>query len=529
MITSLPLRGYQQDTIDKAHAAWASGLRRIAVVIPTGGGKTVIFAHMAVKGTLVLVHRDELINQAVDKLMNVKPELSIGVVKAARNDVRHDVIVASVQTLHKPMRLAMLPKINLVIVDEAHHAAAKTYMSILTGLGCFTETGPNAIGFSATLVRGDKLSLGDVWEKVVQHIDILDLITTGWLVDPRGIKVTVDGLSLSEVKRTRGDLSAVSLSDLMLDADAQDVVAAAYVKHASDRQGILFAPTVKAAQAFADAFRSHGIKTDAIWDGMGNENRALVLKRFAAGDIQVISNCMILTEGYDAPFASCVVIARPTTSAGLYVQMVGRGLRTFPGKPDCLVIDVLGTSEEHDLATLADLSSKRVDVVEPGETLTGAARRLKAAGHPALTGYVGHADVDLFRNAVSLWLKTEAGLWFIALEKDLVFLWPGNQPDVFNVGVCPTSARGGQWVRTGLILSDAMELAEAVAREADHSKHLTTRKASWRRRKDYPTNKQLTFATQLHIKIPIDITKPGLADLITIKLASIRLDGDLPK
>jgi len=527
MISSLPLRDYQQETITRVHAALLSGVQRPAVVIPTGGGKTVIFAHMATAGTLILVHRDELVNQAVAKLTAIKPALSIGIVKAARNDVGHDVIVGSVQTLRNPMRLAMLPKINLVIVDEAHHAAAKSYVEIMTGLGCYDDHGTPAVGFSATLVRGDKLSLGDVWQKVVQHIDILDMIPE-WLVDPKGIKVTVDGLSLADVKRTRGDLSATSLSDLMLDADAQKIVADAYVKHASDRQGILFAPTKAAARAFADAFNAAGISTGAVWDGMSDEDRRLTLKRFEKGDLQVLANCMILTEGYDAPFASCVVIARPTTSAALYVQMVGRGLRIFPGKTDCLVLDVLGASEEHDLATLADLSSKRVDKVEPGETLTGAARRLKKAGHPALTGYVDHTQVDLFHQSVSMWLRTDAGLWFVALADRLVFLWPGSDAGLFHIGICPTRDSGGSWIRKDLQLSDAMAWAEQEVKALDQ-KTLTNRRATWRKRKQPPSPAQLDYAERLRIPVPTDTTKAVLSDLITVRVASRRLDHKLPK
>lgn len=528
MITSLPLRDYQRDTIDKVSAAIASGVQRPAVVIPTGGGKTVIFAHMATPGTLILVHRDELVNQAVSKLHAIAPHLSVGVVKASRNEVDRDVMVCSVQTLRNPMRIATLPKINLVIVDEAHHAAAKTYVEIMTAIGCYEDQGTPAVGFSATLVRGDKRSLGSVWQEVVVHIDILDMIPE-WLVDPRGVKVTIDGLSLMEAKRTRGDFSAASLSDLLLEAEAQEIVASAYVEHASDRQGLLFAPTKVAARAFADALNAKGIKTEAVWDGMSNEDRRLVLKRFETGETQVISNCMILTEGFDAPYASCVVIARPTTSAALYVQMVGRVLRPFPGKINALVLDVVGASEDHDLATLADLSSRRIDVVEPGESLTGAAKRLKKAGHPALVGYaIGHADVDLFGKSVSMWQRTDAGLWFIGLKDSLVFLWPGNQPDVYNVGICPTSARGGSWIVKDVTLSVGMEWAEEVVRDTDMVT-ITSRRAAWRKRKEGPTEAQVTFAQRLKIELRDGMTKAELSDLITCKLASRRLDKDLPK
>ena len=531
---ALPLRDYQQDTIGKViRAIGVEGIQRPAVVIPTGGGKTVIFAHMATRGMLILVHRDELATQAANKVRAACPHLSVGIVKAEQNDVHVDVIVGSVQTLRNPARLAMLPKINLVIVDEAHHAAADSYVSIMTALGCYAPNGTPAVGFSATLVRGDKRSLGKVWDKVVQQIDILDMIPE-WLVDPRGIKVVIDGLSLADVKRSGGDFTNVSLSDFMLSADAQKVVADAYVEHAADRQGILFAPSKAAARAFADELNARGIKAAAIWDGMAKNDRRDTLKRFERGEVQVLCNCMILTEGYDAPWASCVVIARPTTSAALYVQMVGRGLRKSPGKVDALILDVVGASEEHDLATLADLSSRRVDKVEPGESLTGAAKRLKKAGHPALAGYVSHADVDLFKAAVSMWLRTEAGLYFIALPKtddapeSLVFLWPTDTADVFHVGVCPQSGKGGSWIKKDVSLDDAMAWAEEAVKSVD-AKSLTNRRAAWRKRKEAPSPAQVRFAQQLKIEVTPETSKPELSDLITIKLASRRLDPTLPK
>jgi len=532
--TALPLRGYQADTIKKVEAAIASGVQRPAVVIPTGGGKTVIFAHMCRPGTVILVHRDELVRQAVKKVREVKPELTVGVIKAEENEVGADVIVASVQTLHKPGRLALLPKPSQVIVDEAHHAAAKSYITIMEAAGCFEPGGTPAVGFSATLARSDSKGLGDVWEKVVQHIDILDLISDGWLVDVRGIKVVVDGESMADLKRTGKDFTDTSISEFMLTETAQKITVEAFLEHASDRQGMVFSPTKATARAFADTFNARGITSAAIWDGMPKTDRSLTLKRFEAGEIQVISNCMILTEGFDAPYASVVVIARPTTSAALYVQMVGRGLRTHPGKTDAIILDVVGATEDHELATLADLSSRRVDKVEPGETLTGAAKRLKKAGHPALAGYVSHADVDLFSKAVSMWLKTEAGLYFIALPKtesepdSLIFIWPTATLDNYHVGVCPQSGKGGSWIQRDVSLEDAMSWAEETVKLAD-AKYLTNRRASWRKKKDPASPAQVRFATQLKIDVPDDCTKAQLSDMITVKLASRRLDPTLPK
>lgn len=527
----LPLRDYQRAAIDAVSSAWDRGIKRPAVVLPTGVGKTVILSHMiaehlALGGmigkALVIVHREELINQTVAKLHDVAPDLKVGVVKAGRNEIiGYDVIVASIQTIRKPERLEQLKNIGLVIVDECHHAAADSYVSVMNALSDHALF----VGFTATMDRGDKRSLVDVWSEVVYTRDVLDMIPE-YLVDVQGRMVTIDGMSLNEAKVTRGDYSDSSLSDLLLDAGAQEIVAESYKTHASDRKGLLFAPTVKAAQAFSDALNKVGIKSAVVHGSMPDEERKLVIKRFIKGDVQVISNCMVLTEGFDVPEASCCVIARPTRSASLYVQMVGRVLRPFPGKADALVLDVVGASEDHTLATLADLSSKRVDKVEPGETLTGAARRLKKAGHPALAGYVDHIEVDLFKRSSSMWSKTDAGLWFISTKDELFFLWPGNEVGKFNVGRCPIYASGGSWIQRNVSLMAGMAWAEEAAKEADQG-FITNRKASWRKRNEPPTAGQIRYAAKLGLVLPSDITKGALSDMITRKVASRRLDSKL--
>jgi len=528
----LPLRDYQRDAIDAVTRAWDKGIKRPAVVLPTGAGKTVILSHMVrermiaqgmIGKALVIVHREELITQTVNKLHDVAPNLKVGVVKANRNEINgYDVIVASIQTIRKPERLEQLKNIGLVIVDECHHAAADSYVSVMNALS-YDHT--VFVGFTATMDREDKKSLADVWSEVVYTRDVLDMIPE-YLVDVQGRVVTIDGLSLNQAKVTRGDYSDSSLSDLLLDAGAQEIVAESYKTHASDRKGLLFAPTVKAAQAFSDALNKVGIKSAVVYGSMPDEERKLVIKRFIKGDVQVISNCMVLTEGFDVPEASCCVIARPTRSASLYVQMVGRVLRPSPGKADALVLDVVGASEDHTLATLADLSSKRVDKVEPGETLTGAARRLKKAGHPALAGYVDHKSVDLFKRSSSMWSKTDAGLWFISTKDELFFLWPGNEVGKFNVGRCPIYASGGSWIQRNVSLMAGMAWAEEAAKETDQG-FITNRKASWRKRNEPPTAGQIRYAAKLGLSVPSDITKGALADMITRKVASRRLDSKL--
>lgn len=545
-VDMLALRPYQEDALTAIIRGIADGVLRPAVVLPTGAGKTVIFSHLSKywhestgKRVLILVHRDELVTQTERKLHAVAPHLTTGVVKAKRAEIGADVIIGSVQTLRKLNRRADIQNVGLVIVDEAHHAAADSYVQIMEHFGCFTET--PAVGFSATLVRSDKGDLSTVWQKVVEQKDILDMIPE-FLCDVRGKLITVDGLSLGEVMMNRGDLAAGSLTDALLSADAQNYVVRGFLEHASDRPTIVFVPTVEATEVFADAFSEAGITVGRVWGSMPDEERRPELKRFAEGEIQVLVNCMVLTEGYDEPKASCAIIARATRSPALYVQMVGRVLRKFPGKTDALVLDVVGASMNFKLATLADLTSRRVVEILPGESLAEAAIREREAGNPNLANYViSTRDVDLFHRSPSAWLTTYEGVWFLNTRcgwqhagcpefpnrtepcgSHLYFLWPTADAK-YRVGKRPTRKQGGKWLTESVDLEFAMEWAEQLAFDEDPS--LADRRASWRRKNESATDAQINRARLLRLEFDEKrITKRELSDMMSVKMASDILD-----
>jgi superfamily II DNA or RNA helicase len=556
----LRLRPYQAKALERIcahfpdHAKDVDTPRRIAAVMPTGSGKTVLFAHLAKRWmesehtflglphrVLILVHRDELVTQAVDKLRQVAPGVPVGVVKAERNDVDHDVIVASVQTLARAHRLEQLPPVGLVIVDECHHASSSSYRAVLEHFGCYSSaaetrdsSGAVAVGFTATMARGDGRGLGDVWQEVVFRLDILDLIEQGHLVDVAGRRVTVDGLTLENVMQRGGDYAPTSLSEALMSADAMRVTADAYEQYAKDRSGIVFTPNVESAHAFAEEFLKRDILAMAVWGGMDLATRHHTLAEFKAGRIQVLVNCAVLTEGFDAPIASCAVIARPTLSAALYVQMVGRVLRPYPGKTNALVLDVAGASEMHPLATLADLSSRRLDEVHEGESLTEAVRRERERGNPALADYVVDSyEVDLFRRSEALWLQTHQGVWFTSTKDSLYFLWPGSEPDLYRVGKRPIRTGGGGWIAEDVPFNVAQEWAEQAALEDDAANRangghrepsLALKNASWRRNRQPASPNQVEKLTRLGIAVPAGVTKRQASDLITIELASRALD-----
>lgn len=543
-MTILKLRDYQAEAITKIRRAWATGTRRVAVVLPTGAGKTVIFAHLAaimhelgVK-TLVLAHRDELIAQAAAKLRAVAPDLRVGVVKGDREEIRHrDVIVASVQTLARQTRRDRLARagIRLVIVDECHHAVANTYMAVLRDLGCFAdgglEVGAAALGVTATLGRTDRIALGQVWQEVAYRVDILEMIRKGYLVNAKGVRVRVEGLDLSAVRRRAGDWADNALAGAMEAALAPKAVARAYVEHAQDRQGLLFAPTVALAYEMAEALASEGIRAVGIDGAMALSDRRRILAEFARGDVQVVSNCLVLTEGFDAPWCSAVVIARPTSSAPLYIQMAGRALRPHPGKRDALIMDVVGVTGRHRLASVVDLAgADRVEKLPDGlaeydeiDLLGLEEERGDGSGTgfapPVADGPLVSEIVDLFGTRRQAWLRTARGVWFLSAGDRIVFLTPGAEAGRYAVARCPSKGQGGEFLRQDVDLDMAMSWGEQYAAEAGT---LVRRSANWR--KGAPSQPQLNIAAQL--QLPTEgLTRGELSDAISTVFATQRLDG----
>lgn len=525
----LTLREYQSEALAALNEGWKGGLTRQAVILPTGSGKTVIFselskmAHGQGMRPLILVHRDELVKQAADKIHNAMPHASVGIVKAEHNGVECDVVVGSVQTLARERRRDQLHNVGMIVVDEAHHALAPSYRNILTHYGAFSDHGTPTSGWTATLARGDGKGLGDVWETVAYERDIIWMIEHGYLVDVKGRAVTVDGLDLGTVARSRGDYQEGDLGDALLSVGAGEVIARAYREHAADRQGVLFAPTVASAFAMAEDLNAAGIKTETIIGMTDLDERADIYDRFRAGDTQVLANCMVLTEGWDMPQVSCAIVARPTNSASLYVQMVGRVLRPWPGKQDALVLDVVGVAGKHRLATLKDLSKTNVKP-EEGETLLEAKERRirEAGGKGAHEGELASHEVDLFGRSHSAWLQTRAGVWFVPTRERLFFLWP-RRNGKFDVGACSNrTTKDGVWMARELDLDYAMAWAESAASEIDPS--VSSRNASWRKRRQAPSEPQLRTARQVGLIVGRDDTKSDVSDKLSIHFASRLLD-----
>ncbi len=362
----LTLRPYQTECLAKIDQEAKRGVSRQLIALPTGTGKTIVFAHLIKERSgraLILAHRDELIRQAVDKLEMVAPELrdDVGVVKAERNDVDKRVVVASVQTVTQPRRLDALGSFETVVVDEAHHAAAPSYRRILDTLN------PDLLlGFTATPERTDRKSLYDVFQRIVYRKTLLEMIGAGYCCDLRSKQVSLQRLHLEGIQKRGQDFDDGALGFALEEAQAPEHIAAAVQEHAPGRKALIFLPTVATAEATRDELKELGMRAATVQGKDKLEDRRKTLLDFSEGKWQALTNCAVLLEGYDEPSVNCVVVARPTYSRVMYQQMIGRGTRTYFGKKDCLILDLVGAEQTVGLQTFESLFNLRQETAEKG-------------------------------------------------------------------------------------------------------------------------------------------------------------------
>jgi hypothetical protein len=365
------------------------------------------------------------------------------------------------------------------------------------------------------MARGDGVGLGSIWEDVVYKRSILNLISKGHLVDVRTKRVDLKSLDMGSVSVSKGDYAAGDLGRALMDAEADTAIARAYREHAGDRQGIVFTPTVETAEAATMALSQAGIKAQIIHGDTHRDARTWVYEQFRTGKIQVLVNCMVLTEGFDAPWAEVAVIARPTQSATLYTQMVGRVLRPWPGKTEALVLDLVGASVNK-LRTLIDLEPGQVEAVRDGESLAEAVvREVEEQNRKVPAGSLAFElkvrDVNSFGASDVAWNRTPGGVMFIGCGDTRVFLWPAEGSDGLWT-VC-IAAKGQSWVRTAhadLDLGSAMAWGEAVAE--DRQQFGVAKTAAWRKKK--PSEKAVALARGLGIEVTEGMRAGELSTLI---------------
>ena len=361
----MELRPYQKEAKEAIFEQWDSGVLKTLLVLPTGCGKTVVFAKVTEecvrKGdrVLILAHRGELLDQAADKLMKTTG-LGCALEKAESScqGSWFRVVVGSVQTLMREKRLGSFPAdyFNTIIIDEAHHCISDSYQRVLQH---FPEA--QVLGVTATPDRGDMRNLGVYFESLAYEYTLPKAIKEGYLSPIKALTIPLK-IDMSNVSVQAGDFKASEIGtalDPYLEGIAQEMQ-----KYCMDKKTVVFLPLVKTSQKFRDLLNAYGFQAAEV--NGDSQDRAEVLKDFDAGKYNVLCNSMLLTEGWDCPSVDCIVVLRPTKVRSLYCQMVGRGTRLSPetGKDHLLLLDFLWHTERHELCHPASLICENEEVAQ---------------------------------------------------------------------------------------------------------------------------------------------------------------------
>jgi superfamily II DNA or RNA helicase len=356
----MQLRPYQEEAKNAILAQWVA-VDKTLLVLPTGTGKTIVFCKLAEalvsqgKRVLILAHRGELLDQAADK-MQTATGLGCSVEKADQSCLSEwfRITVGSVQTLMRPARLALFKRdhFDVIIVDEAHHVMAESYMRILD---YFEDA--KVLGVTATPDRSDMRQLGDFFESLAYDYSLPKAIKEGYLSPIKALTLPLN-IDLTSVSMQAGDFKAADLGTALepyLDAIADEMV-----EHCKDRKTVIFLPLIATSQKMCEILKSKGFRAAEV--NGESKDRKEVLADFNDGRYNVLCNSMLLTEGWDCPTVDCIICLRPTKIPSLYAQIVGRGTRLSPGKEYLLLLDFLWHSERHELCRPAHLIATDDDV-----------------------------------------------------------------------------------------------------------------------------------------------------------------------
>lgn len=458
----MKLRMRQIEALTAAKDRYDAGVRRMVIQHPTGTGKTPIFAALrqffGFKGkVMVLIHKEELAKQAADKLHKWNPDEKIGIEKALQTaDDDCTFVVASVPTIGAEGSTRIFKfnpdEFDAVICDEAHHAVADSWQRVLRYFGFMEDELPKTrllLGVTATPNRGDGKALGIVFDELVYQYPILDAVREGWLAVPFAYQVHTT-TSLDDVHTIRGDFAKDELAHAVDNPVRNALVVKAYREHAYGMKAVVFTVNILHAKHLAEEFNRHGIRGVAVWGT--DKDREKKLEAYASGDIDVLMNCDLLTEGVDIWQICCVIMAAPTKSQLKFVQRVGRGLRIEEAlagiglvearkqgllitKETCLVLDIADTTKQHTLASVPSifglppkLNLNGKSVVEAAEIIEAEVQDNPDLDFSGLTNLEDIAsyieDVDLFAlklpdsmDKVSAfgWYKTPAGTYMLRL------------------------------------------------------------------------------------------------------------------
>ena len=350
------LRPRQSLFVERSLAALCDHGNTLSIA-STGFGKTIALSAVVAKSlegsdakACILAHRDELTAQNRTKFGRVAPEISSSVFDAETKSWAGRATFAMVPTLTRPANLAAMPALDLLVIDEAHHAVADSYRRIIDHVRG-ANPACQIFGVTATPNRGDRKGLREIFDNVGDQVRLGELIASGHLVPPRTFIIDVGVQEqLRAVRKTAADYDMTEVAQIMNRAPVTDEVVRHWQEKASERPTVVFCSTVAHAENVAAAFNGAGISAAVIHGDLDAGTRRRILAAYAAGEIRVIVNVAVLTEGWDHPPTSCVVLLRPSSYKSTMIQMVGRGLRTVdpeehPGiiKTDCIVLD-FGTS-----------------------------------------------------------------------------------------------------------------------------------------------------------------------------------------
>lgn len=357
----MELRPYQSEAKAAVFTQWDKGARKTLVVLPTGCGKTIVFAKVAEEcvrqgnRVLILAHRGELLEQAADKIKK-STNLGCATEKAEQSCLGSwfRITVGSVQSMQREKRLSQFSDdyFNVIIIDEAHHCISDGYQKVLQHF-------PDAkvLGVTATPDRGDMRNLGEFFESLAYEYTLPKAIREGYLSPIKAMTIPLQ-LDLSGVSIQSGDFKAGDIATA-LDPYLHQI-ADEMMKYCRDRKTVVFLPLVKTSQKFKEILNEKGFKAAEV--NGESKDRAEVLEAFDKGEYNVLCNSMLLTEGWDCPSVDCVIVLRPTKVRSLYSQMVGRGTRLCEGKSHLLLLDFLWHTERHELCHPADLICEKKEV-----------------------------------------------------------------------------------------------------------------------------------------------------------------------
>ena len=562
----MPLRPYQKAAIKAIRNQYTAGKNRQLLCMATGTGKTEVFSHLPEETkdildgqSMVLLHRDELAQQAIKKMRLRNPFLNIQ--QEAGNEKCDpsvaDVIVASVQTLGRKnterVKKFNWQNISRLIVDEAHRSIADSYQNVYEAGGYLKDNKRLVLGCTATPTRGDGQGLGSLYEVISYTYSLRQAIEDGYLVDVKCIRVDTK-TSLDSVSTKAGDYDSHELSSTVNTAYRNQLVAVAYSDHCGDRQAIGFGVDIQHCKDLAKTFRDNGINAEAVWGA--DPDRHLKIELFRKGKIHVLFNSQLLVEGFDMSTIGCVVLAAPTKSGVVFSQRVGRGTRLPEGvdnlndipsdticKRDCIVLDVVDSSSRHNLITLPTLLGLPSGINLRGRSLVGSAKtieeKLKELPHLDFTTLKDIDQIEAFVEAVNLFeVKFPAEVesnsdftWHPAFGGGYVLMLPNKEQ------VRIEQNRLDKWIVMGYIKGkkyrgerDTMEAAfsaadELVRKVAPEALKIVNRKEPWHELP--PTDDQLKRLKKLYKgkQIPHDLTRGEASKHIGAALAGQKTNG----